>query len=237
MMKDKKEFEMKIKKKYFIPAALAVLTILFTILIRVVDVKSIGPNDSNVGFSSINKFFFDLFGSKFNEPPYIVSTIVAYSAFGVIGFFGLLGLYQLIKRKSLLKVDKELIALGILYLVVLGTYALFNVVELNYRPVIFDGKLEASFPSSHTLIAIVVFESASLLISRYIKNRKLAIALKISFSAISLTIEITRIIANVHWITDIVGGVLFAATYLTLFWCVITDIRVDEDSSNGDEVQ
>ena len=53
--------------------------------------------------------------------------------------FAIFGLAQWIKRKSLLKVDLSILALGGFYLLVMATYVLFEYVVINYRPVLIYG--------------------------------------------------------------------------------------------------
>jgi undecaprenyl-diphosphatase len=134
-------------------------------------------------------------------------------------FFALAGLVQLIKRRSLLKVDREVLALGGLYIIVIGLYVLFEKVIINYRPIIMPGSThpEASFPSSHTILVCIIMGSAAMLLGKYIRNKKLCTALRVMcLSVIAFTV-IGRLIAGVHWFTDILGGILISITPLSFF--------------------
>ena len=126
--------------------------IVFTVLVSTVDVRFIGPANSKVGLASVNEAFFKTF--KGNDTLYLLTEILGYLTFLIIGAFAVLGVYQLIKGKSLKKVDVKIIALGVFYVVVLIFYVLFEVLVINYRPVLVEGELEASYPSSHTVLSI-----------------------------------------------------------------------------------
>ena len=137
--------------------------------------------------------------------------------------FTIVGLVQLIKRKSLLKVDGELLWLGGLYLLVIGIYILFENVIINYRPIIMPGctNPEASFPSSHTMIVCVIMGSAIMLIGRYIKKKPLCSGLQIICTAIIAVTVVGRLISGVHWFTDIMGGILISSALLALYSGII----------------
>ena len=144
----------------------------------------------------------------------------------VAGLFALFGLVQLIKRKSLAKVDGAIYALAGLYVVTIGLYVVFEKVIINYRPVVMPDEvaLEASFPSSHTMLACVIFGSAIVMIGKYIDNdmlRKLLIAL----AAVLLILVVAgRLVSGVHWFTDIVGSVLFSAGLFCIYKAIIMKI-------------
>lgn len=139
--------------------------------------------------------------------------ITAAFAFAVMGFV------QLIKRKSLLKVDKEILALGILYIAIIGLYVLFEQVIVNYRPIIMPGctKPEASFPSSHTMLVYTIMGSTALILGKYVKNDKLCRAMQTVCVIIIAVTVIGRPISGVHWFTDILGALLISTTFLALF--------------------
>ena len=132
-----------------------------------------------------------------------------------------------VKRKSLAKVDKEIFALGGLYIIVIGLYALFEVVVINYRPVIMSGEEhpEASFPSSHTVLICVVMGSTIMLLDKYIKNNSLCNALKILCAIIMVVTVVGRLVSGVHWFTDIIGGVIISVALLALFSGVLDLVR------------
>ena len=144
------------------------LTVILIALVRLVDVAPIGADGTSIGLSHLNQFVFDLFGV--NMLWYNITDWLGVAAV-LTGFvFAVTGLVQLIKRRSLLKVDREILALGGLYIVVIGLYLFFENVIVNYRPIIMpdNTRPEASFPSSHTMLVCVIMGSAAMLINRYI---------------------------------------------------------------------
>ncbi len=206
------------KKNIIISIVLIVLSILFTVLIKTVDVQSVGVNGTDIGFATINKKVFETIGQ--NDLLYKISEILGYIALGIVFIYAVVGLYQLIKRKNLLKVDNEIIALGVFYIIVLGLYFLFDKIAINYRPVLENGKLEASFPSSHTLLAICVCVSATWINKRLFKSDMTKI-----FNCLLLLMAVAtvfaRFLSGVHWLTDIFGGIIISSALLMCFKTVL----------------
>ena len=198
------------------------LTVILIALVRLADVAPIGAQGTSIGLSHLNQFVFDLFGVHilwYNITDWLGVAAV------LTGFvFAVTGLVQLIKRRSLLKVDREILSLGGLYIVVIGLYLFFENVIINYRPIIMPDNTspEASFPSSHTMLVCVIMGSAAMLINRYIRNKPLNRILRaVCFVIIGVTV-VGRLIAGVHWFTDILGGILISVTLLSLYEEVIS---------------
>ena len=198
------------------------LTVILIALVRLVDVAPIGADGTSIGLSHLNQFVFDLFGV--NMLWYNITDWLGVAAV-LTGFvFAVTGLVQLIKRRSLLKVDREILSIGGLYIVVIGLYLFFENVIVNYRPIIMPDNTspEASFPSSHTMLVCVIMGSAAMLINRYIRNKPLNRILRaVCYVIIGVTV-VGRLIAGVHWFTDILGGILISVTLLSLYEEVIS---------------
>ncbi len=221
---------MKSKGHFYLAALYAAAAVVLIVLVRFVDVDSIGPEGTSIGLSHLNKFVFDLFGV--NQVWYNITDWLGCVAVLTALMFAVIGLVQLIKRKSLLKVDMEILCLGGLYIVVIGLYVLFELAVVNYRPVIRPGASapEASFPSSHTMLVCVIMGSAVILMDRYVKSKKLRTALKwVCWLIIVVTLS-GRLISGVHWLTDILGGVLISTALLSLFSGIIE--RIEEHEQN-----
>ena len=212
------------KKNIIWSIVLVALAVLFTILIKTVDVQNIGLEGTSIGFASINKKIFETIGE--NDLLYKISEILGYIALGVVMIYALIGFCQLIKRKSLFKVDKEILALGGFYIVVLGLYFLFDKIAINYRPVLENGKLEPSFPSSHTMLAICVCISAIWVNKRLFKSDMTKIFNGILLLMATATV-ITRFLSGVHWFTDIIGGIVISSALLMIFRTVIDMFYVE----------
>ena len=215
---------MKNKKNILICILLVLLSIIYTLLVKYVDTSTIGPNGSVVGFSSLNSFVFNLTGN--NMTLYKITEILGIIPILIALMYAVIGLIQVIDRKSL-KVDKELIALGILYVVVILIYVFFEKCIINYRPVIIDGVLEASYPSSHTLLSICICGSA-LLINKYLFNNKKIYKYINIISIISMVlIVLGRLLSVVHWASDIIGSIIISITLLKILETYYLSIKKD----------
>lgn len=216
---------MKKKKRrlFWIGVGLLVVFVLWTVLIRFVDVRSIGPKESSVGFATLNGFIHNLTGV--NMSLYVVTDWLGLVPIVVAFGFAVLGIVQVIKRKSLLKVDQSILILGGFYITVIAVYILFELVVINYRPTLINGYLEVSYPSSTTMLVMCVIPTAMMQFHFRIKNdliRRLVMILLIVFINFMV---IGRIVSGVHWITDIIGGALFS-TAIVLIYYAISDITV-----------
>ena len=222
------------EKGSFIAAGVSGLAAVVLItLIRFIDVASIGPEGTSIGMSHLNQFVFQLFGV--NVIWYHITGFLGIVAILTAFLFALLGFVQLVKRRSVLKVDGELLTLGGLYIFVMALYVLFEIVNLNYRPIIMPDSIhpEASFPSSHTMLVCVVMGSAMILMNRYVKGEMLCKMLRVVCAVVIGVTVIGRLISGVHWFTDIVGGILISICLLSLFVGVIhADRNMDPARSN-----
>lgn len=205
------------RKLYFVVLLLA--SLIFTLLVKFVDLAPIGPNSSEVGFSTINNFFASKIG--FNQAIYVITEYLGYIALFVALAYAIIGLIELIKRKNIFKIDREILVLGGFYVVILMIYALFEVIIINYRPVLIDGVLEASFPSSHTLLALCICGSAIIVNKRIFNQYKMMKYFNILLYSLMISITFGRFISGAHWFTDIMGGLLISITLLNLFNIVV----------------
>ena len=210
------------KRNLCISIILVLVAVIFTILVKVVDVQPVGVNETNIGFATINQFMFNTIGE--NMMWYNITEVLGYLAICVALAYGLIGMYQLIKRKSLFKVDKEIIALGIFYIIVVAVYIFFENAIINYRPILIDGAIEASYPSSHTLMTICLCGS-SIIVNKKLFNNKYTKIINISLVAIILITVIGRLISGVHWFTDIIGGLFIAQALLMILYSVINLLK------------
>ncbi|MBQ9551126.1 MAG: phosphatase PAP2 family protein [Clostridia bacterium] len=195
-------------KNFCITGLLLVLFFVWTALVCTVDQQPIGPEGSVVGLAAMNGWFHDLTGEHLGG--YKVSNVLGLIPFAAVACFAAVGGLQLLQRRSLFKVDSDIIALGALYLLVLGCYAVFELVVINYRPVLIDGELEASYPSSHTMLALTVLPTAASQVKKRLKNKTLARVVSLVLIAVALCILSLRVGSGVHWLSDIIGGVLLS---------------------------
>lgn len=198
--------------------------LLWTAAICLVDVRAIGPQGSSVGFAGINGFVHHLTGVHFGL--YHITDWLGLVPIFVCAGFGVLGLVQWIRRKRLRKVDLDLLILGGFYIVVIAAYLFFESVVINYRPVLINGYLEASYPSSTTMLVMCVMPTAMLQCDRRIKNRTLRNIVSFAISAFIAFMVIGRLVSGVHWLTDIVGGVLLSAGLVTMYDSVTVKLPI-----------
>lgn len=189
--------------------------VLWTIAVRFIDVRAIGPDGSSVGFATVNAFFHKLTGVHMSL-YYITDWLGLIPIFVAMGF-ALLGLVQWIKRKQLSKVDYSIFVLGVFYIAVMAVYVLFETVTVNYRPVLIGGILEGSYPSSTTLLVMCVMTVAVMQLNSRIKNAVIRKRLRDFIIAFTIFMVAGRLASGVHWLTDIVGGVLLSAGLVMMY--------------------
>ncbi len=208
---------MKLKRMRFnhvVTASLFLAFILFTALTRIVDVKPIGPNGSSVGFAKVNQLVFDRLGV--NLFWYTLTDWLGLVAIVFACGFATLGLCQLVRRGSIKAVDPDILLLGLYYLVVMGCYALFETVVINYRPVTLHGSLEPSYPSSHTMIVVCIMVTAMGQFHHRLRNICIIRVIDAFSSLIIAVTVVGRLLSGVHWCTDIVGGLILSAALTML---------------------
>lgn len=206
------------KRNFIISGVLVFIAILFTVLVKFVDVHTIGPEGSKVGFAFINNFVFDLVGT--NDVWYQITKFLGFIPLFLVMVYAYIGFMQLVKEKSIKKVDKEILILGGFYVVVAFFYVFFEKCIINYRPILIEGVLEASYPSSHTLMSICFCGSAMILNKKYFVNLTKH-HFNVVLGIVAAMIAIGRLVAGVHWFTDIVGGCLISAALLMIFYTVV----------------
>ena len=203
--------------------------VLWTILIQTVDVQPVGVHETNVGFSAVNTWFHRLTGVHMGI--YTVTAWLGLVPIAVCIGFGVLGLIQWIRRKSIAKVDKDILLLGAYYILVILGYLIFEMIPINYRPILIDGAMEASYPSSTTLLVLSVMPTLPFQVSRRIKSeavKKMTAAFAILFSAFMV---IGRLVAGVHWLTDILGAVLLSGGLYCLYLAAVRAMDRKEGAS------
>lgn len=211
---------MKKNKSTIFPGLIMIaLFVVFTVLVKVLDVQPVGPDYSEIGFAGINLFFKEAIGIHMFW--YKLTEGYGYLSILIMFLMALTGLIQLIKRKSIIKVDKELFVLAGFYAIVLGLYVIFEKVIINYRPVILDEAegLEASYPSSHTMLIVFVMGSTAALLNVIFGEEKKSLvrAAVLVCDIILVTGVLGRLISGVHWFTDIFAGLVLSLGLVMLF--------------------
>ncbi len=191
------------------------LFVLWTVLIQTVAVKPLGQNGTNIGFATVNVWFHSMSGV--HMWIYNVTDWLGLVPIAVCISFGILGFIQLVRRRSLLSVDKDIIILGIYYVIVIMAYLLFEVIPINYRPILINGFMEVSYPSSTTLLVMSVMPTLVWQIDRRVKKDCIKKAVRISSIVFTVFMVMGRLLAGVHWLTDIIGSVLLSVGLFLLY--------------------
>lgn len=203
------------KTQLYIALINLVIFIVYTILVKKIDTDNIGPNDSIVGFSHLNIFFYNITSTNF-----LIYELTDWAGIIpiIIGFiYGFVGLFQWIKRKNILKVDSNILSLGILYLITFGVYMFFEYFVINRRPVLIDGYLEASYPSSTTMLVLFFMITSIDQTNKYCIKTHIRDALNIIQTLFIIFMVIGRILSGVHWLTDIVGGIIISISLIKMY--------------------
>ena len=193
--------------------------VVWTVLIRVVDVHALGVNGTNIGFATWNCWFHKVTGVHMTL--YVITDWLGLVPVFVCLIFGGMGLVQLVQRKSLFKVDRDIIILGIYYIIVIGCYLIFEMIPINYRPILIQGMMEVSYPSSTTLLVLAVMPTLAEQVNRRMKNGVLKKMINIFLVVFSTFMVLGRLISGVHWFTDIIGGIILSIGLFCFYKAVI----------------
>lgn len=202
-------------KNLYISLSAIIAFILWTSALYFIDVKPIGPQESKVGFATINSFVHNLTGT--NMTLYTATDWLGLIPIAVMLGFALLGLAQWIKRKNLKLVDYSIFVLGGFYIAVMAVYILFEFLAVNYRPVLIEGFLEASYPSSTTMLVLCVMPTAIMQFNSRIKSSDLKKFLSVAITFFIIFMVVGRLISGVHWLSDIIGGMLVSAGLVFMY--------------------
>lgn len=207
-------------KGLYVSVSMLMAFVLWTIVVRFIDVRAIGPEGSSVGFATVNAYLHNFTGVHmwlYNITDWL-GLVPIFVAMG----FGLLGLIQWIKRKKLSKVDYSIFVLGGFYIAVMAMYVLFEMVTINYRPVLINGFLETSYPSSTTLLVMCVMPTSIMQFNSRIKNKTIKKCVSFLITAFIIFMVVGRLVSGVHWLTDIVGGTLLSAGLVMMYRYFVT---------------
>ncbi len=219
---------MKERKLFYVGLILIVVFVFWTILIQMVDVQPIGQNGTDVGFATLNCWFHKL--TNANMTIYHVTDWLGLVPILSCIIFGGVGFVQLIKRRSLFKVDYDIIILGLYYVIVILGYLVFETIPINYRPILIDGRMETSYPSSTTLLVLSVMPTVSFQVNRRIKNTFIKNLINASVVLFVLLMVIGRTIAGVHWLTDIIGSVILSVGLYLIYQSIV--LLIDKKQNN-----
>ena len=145
-----------------------------------------------------------------------ISDIILISSLMVLVVFAVLGLYQWIKRKSLAKVDKPLLWMILPLVLMAITYYIFDHFLIwNTRP---NGSGEPSFPSTHVMVVATIFFCIAIILPRYVRSKAMCIVIDLLMLLLLVSVCVGRVAANMHWISDVIGGIIFAIIFSTIYY-------------------
>ena len=219
------------KRKLLLGMTLLVAFVIWTALILTVDVQPWGQNGTNIGFAILNCWFHQLTGVHMGI--YVITDWLGLVPIFVCMLFGCIGFVQLLRRRSLFKVDYDILILGMYYIVVILGYLVFEMIPINYRPILIEGVMEVSYPSSTTLLVLSVMPTVIEQTGRRVQNAVVQRAIRIVVILFSSFMVIGRLISGVHWATDIVGGVFLSAG---LFFIYEAFVLMGKDKNFNREV-
>ena len=196
------------KVRIFIGAGFVFAFAVWTVLVRFVGVKEIGPLGTSVGFAELNGAFHSLTGV--HMVLYTVTDWLGLAPILIALGYAALGLWQWIKRKSIFKVCPSVLALGAFYIAVIAVFVIFEIAEVNYRPILIEGRLEASYPSSTTLLCACVMPISMIDLGSRIRNATALRYTRFVLAVFTAFMVVARTLSGVHWLTDIIGGLLFS---------------------------
>jgi len=211
-------------KSFCTAAALLATFVVWTLAVKLIGVEAIGPESSTVSFARFNLMVHKLTGVHMSL--YILTDWLSLVPIGFAASFALLGVMQWIRRKHLFKVDFSLLILGVFYVAVMAAYILFEIIVINYRPVLINGMLEASYPSSTTMLVLCIMPTAAMQLSKRVRNHALKRSLLPTITIYTLFMVIARFLSGVHWATDVIGGILLSSS-LVLMYRAITQNSIN----------
>ncbi len=159
-----------------------------------------------------------------------ITNIILITALITLGIFVILGLCQWISRKSLKKVDKELLWFPLPLALMAITYVVFDkFLILNTRP---DGSGEPSFPSTHVMVVTTIFLLTAVILPKYIKSKIACLVLYLLMLAFVILNGVGRVLANKHWTSDVLGAVGFSFIFVAIY-CLIYQLIIKKKEKHA----
>ena len=208
-----------LKNKLIFASSTVILLVTLIIALLYIDV---GYVNGNVGLFVINNFFATY---KINSSWDIFTTVILDITFVFIFTLVGIGIFQAIKRRSILKIDRNVVVTEILVVLML-LFSLFfsNVIFINNSPVLQNGVEVSSFPSNHIVIVTFVFLTLATLVKDYfeiVKIGKINIICKfVSFGIAIIMIALMvvgKTLSGRIWFTDAISGLLLGLFFYSLF--------------------
>ena len=154
-----------------------------------------------------------------------ITDIILYASIAIVGLFAVLGLAQWISRKSIKKVDKQILwmvlPLALVVIVYLVCDKILTPDRFSFMPTRPDGSGEPSFPSTHVLVVTTVFFCISAALPKYIKSKVALFLIDIVMFALASLVATGRIMSDKHSYIDVAGSVVFALIFYGIYNAII----------------
>lgn len=201
---------MRRKSLDIIISILWLILLIFTILVSFVDVKIFNVTNTKIGLYSLNKIF--LVNSINSNYINIISNGIFLICLLVIILMLLLITFEYFKTK---KINKNNLNFFIHFLIMVLIWIIFDkILIINYRPILINGNIEGSYPSTHVMVSTFVLLFLSDQLKKIFKNDKIFYIISIGLIIIQ---SISRILLTMHWFTDIIGGLLIGCLLFFTF--------------------
>lgn len=189
------------KQRFWLAMAivLCVVFVVFTLIVALVDVDQ-------VGLSHVNQFFWQHCGKNI-----VWERITDWLGYLVILAMISVVVWQIVQwvcRKSLRRVDSNLLLLDFIFGCLVVIYLFFEIIVINYRPELENGVAKASYPSSHTMLFMTVLPLLVWQVWHYVKSKPLCVVLTVVLSILLMMGVVGRLLSGVHWFTDILAGMI-----------------------------
>ena len=197
-----------------VPSLFLAVFIIWTVLVKVIDVQYMGETGF-LGFYSLNTQINDFVQAQNTGLFKTLTDVLMFAAISTLVPFAVVGLVQLIKRKSLNKVDPVIYIILAGYVAMVVIYFVFEIMKINYSPLSTAEDLKASYPSSHVMIYSVMMGAAVLGLLHYAKmNDDLKLLINIFYMFSTIGMAALRLLSGQHYFTDIIGALLISYTIL-----------------------
>lgn len=202
--------------------------IVLLIVVKTVNVKT-NALGIEVGLYSINNSLLPSVSiTEFGS----LSDILMLISFVFFGIVGLMGISEFLKKRSLRKVNHIYYLYVCMLLLIVIIYLFFEIVTVNYRPILIDGVKEASFPSSHIFITSSLVLCSCYVFSKYI-GKNYSKSLYIISIIMIIFVTFGRLLSKNHWFTDCIAGLLIS--FVLYFGFVFFD-KVIIDYKNKEHI-
>ena len=194
--------------------------------LKIVDVVEVGPDSAQIGLSRVNIWFRNLwhYDKELGYSPfwYAFTKVLGWVSLAVCAFWAGLFVRDMILSGGFdgVGTDKNLAASFFLYVLAAIVFGIFNLLVVNYSPVLVPGKTKPSpsFPSFYVLLSVIAWGSTAFHIADIFDEKKtLRFILTALCIAFILAGTFSCALCGLNWLTDIIGAILLGITLLFIY--------------------